>query len=196
MYKWISLLMVALAVFVFVVTDKKTEYVANGFGALMGIGLGVCVDRWLEEEKRKKSLNVLLRACMQLTNSNIGKIDDVMKRYGLMINTEGRMRAAFADLLSGIPHESYASFIGTGFQSDLNYHFQNKFLYCRALIVDLHGYMAGRNSMPASHFATGELIELEWKVLVEKLSPVKSELLKLADLIRNYLNKAGEKEFE
>jgi hypothetical protein len=196
MVKLISILLVLLSVTVFCITERKVDYVANGFGALFGVGLGVCVDRWLEEERRKRNLTAFLRACMQLTNSNIGKIDDVINRYGTPNNSEGKIRGAFVDLLSGIPHESYASFIETGLQADLEHRFQNKFLYCRACIVDLHGYVAGRNALPSSSFQLGKNIEVEWKALQERLDSVKGQLKELAELIRSYLSKAKEKNFE
>jgi hypothetical protein len=176
MFKYLSMAFVVLAIFVFGETDKKTEYVANGFGAFFGVGLGVCVDRWLEEERRKRNLKAFLRACIQLTNSNMDKIDDVVNRYGSLNNSEGKIRGAIVDLLSGIPRESYASFLETGLQADLDHHFQNKFLYCRAIIVDLHGYMAGRNANPSDYFQLGQNIETEWKALKERLDSLKGQL--------------------
>lgn len=196
MVKIISVLLVLLSVTVFCITERKIDYVANGFGALFGVGLGICVDRWLEEERRKRNLKSFLRACIQLTNSNVGKINDVIGRYGSQNNSEGKIRGAFVDLLSGIPHESYASFIETGLQADLDHDFQNKFLYCRALIVDLHGYIAGRNAIPSSNFQLGQNIDSEWKALKERVDPLKEKLNELSELIRKYLFKSGEKNFE
>ncbi len=199
MFKFISIILVFLAVLVFSFTGNKAEFVANGFGAFFGVGLGVCIDRWWEEEKRKRSLKTFLRYCIQLTNSNIGKINDVINRYGVLNNSEGKIRGAFVDLLSGIPHESYASFLETGLQSDLkdkDYNFQNKFLFCRASIVDLHGYVAGRNSMPSSYFQSGSIINSEWAELVSRLRNVETLLKELKKLIEGFLDKSGEKNYQ
>ena len=56
--------------------------------------------------------------------------------------------------------------------------------------------MAGRNAMPSSNFQTGAIIDSEWASLKSRLHPIKEKLKELAQLIREYLKKAKENNFE
>jgi hypothetical protein len=185
---------VALAVFIFFQEKDKDAFIANGFGAFLGVGLTIGVDRWIEADRRERLRRSLLRACLALTNSNIGKINDVIKYYGSMGEGSGFF-GAVPDLQSGIKYESYSSFLDTGLQMDLNEHFQNKFLYVKAIIVELQGYIAGRNAHQRE-FANEVAREEEWFKIVKRLEDAKKEFMELAGLIKKYLKAVGEKEIE